>query len=316
LNLEGESDDELVQLAHRVTGCWLFVFTIPPAAAGPRIPGVLSMVRTPLMLMLTAILMTLLVGGCGRASRNMAVPVVGLPAQPEYATLVEVDNFRGNVRVIVDPSKPPAVWAKPRRVGPNAPRRAAELAELVQVDAVSSIEEGQRMLKVVTAPTSDPRDVAVDLTVRIARSAGTAVRNSGGRVDLVHISGPVHVENGIAGQDGGDVQIRTGSAMVAPAYVRTTTGSVLYQVGEGSTGDFDLKSEEGRAVFSSRLGRVSQVSSGRDWWRGVLDGGPNEVVLRGEKLVRAAVMRNAGTYGPEIWDGYPSERFMARLRGE
>jgi hypothetical protein len=270
----------------------------------------------PMLTMIAVVAALLFTGGCGRAARNTAVPVVGLPPQPEYATLVEVDNFRGNVRVVVDPSRPPAVWAKPRRVGPNAPRRAGELAELVHVEAISSIEDGQRMLKVVTAPTTDPRDVAVDVTVRIARSAGTAVRNSGGKVELVRVSGPVHVENGIAGQVGGDVQIRTGAAMTGPVHVRTTTGSVLYQVGEGSSGAFDLRSEEGRAEFSSRLGRLTQVSSGQNWWRGVLDGGQNEIVLRGEKLVRATVMRNAGTYGPEIWDGYPSDRFMARLRGE
>jgi uncharacterized protein YceK len=272
------------------------------------------MSRLPLVLMLLTAMAVVTLSGCGRAMRN-AIPVTGLPQQPEYATLVEVDNFRGSVRVVVDPSKPPAVWAQPRRVGPNAPRRANELAELVHVDVVSSIEEGQRMLKVVTAPTGDA-DVAVDVTVRISRSVGTAVRNSGGRVELVRVSGPVHVENGIAGQAGGDVQVRTGSAMTSPAHIRTTTGSVLYQVGPGSTGQFDIKSETSRAEFASRLGSLRNVSSGQDWWRGVLDNGNNEVVLRGEKLVRATVMRNAGSYGPEIWDGYPSERFMARLRGQ
>jgi hypothetical protein len=268
-----------------------------------------------LMILFLALGIAVLACGCTRPAR-LAVPIAGMPVQPEYATLVEVDNFYGSVRVIADPSREPAVWATVRREGPEAPRKRGELAELVHVEANTTIEEGQRMLRVVTMPVGDVRDVAVDVTVRIARSAGTAVRNSGGRVDLIRVAGPVHVENGIAGQEGGDVQIRTGAPMVGPTFVRTSEGTILYQVGPGSAGRFDLRSEHSRAEFASRLGRVENVTFARNSWRGILNRGENEIMLEAPGLVRAAVMEDSESYTTFMFDGYPPRRYRVQTRGE
>lgn len=265
---------------------------------------------------LAALALSLTVGGCARASRVTAVPISGIPQLSEYPTLLEIENFQGSVRVVVDNTREPGVWTRVRRAGSEAPRRRHELQELVEVEATSETRDGARILRVVTNLAPEASDVTADLTVRIGRSAGVAVRNSGGYVELVGVSGPVHVENGIGGQPGGDIQVRTGQSMTAPAYLSTSSGSVIYQVGPGSTGKFDLRSQEGRAEFSSRLGRVDNVTSGQKWWHGTLSGGQNEVVLRGDGDVRVMVMQNADTYRPSIWPGSRAERFMNRISGE
>src|SRR5207248_2239068 len=61
--------------------------------------------------------------------------------------------------------------------------------------------------------------------------------------------------------------------------------------------------------------------AGREWrWRGILNDGSNAVVLHsGEGPVRVMVLENAGTYGPELWDGWPSwpsePHWLGRLGG-
>jgi hypothetical protein len=133
---------------------------------------------------------------------------------------------------------------------------------------------------------------------------GATIRNTGGSVELVNLSGPVAVENGVAGSDGGDVSVCTGAPMTERVALQTTKGSVLYQVGPGSTGRFDLSSDKGEAEFSSTMGSVSGVKPEEGHYRGVLDGGQNPITLHsGKGTVRVQVMPNAGTYGPTYWNG-------------
>jgi hypothetical protein len=263
---------------------------------------------------LTAVLaLTMALTACSGSGRN-PVRVAGIPAQLEHATIVEVENFAGSVRIISDPTIEPGVFADARRQGRDAPRRRGELQQLIHVEATSELDNGTRRLRVVVTPAPDARDVSADVTIRVARCIGTTVRNSGGRVELVGVSGPVDIENGIGGQNGGDVIVRTGNAMTAPVSVRTTTGSVVYQVAPGSTGRLDLASEIGQAEFSSRIGRVDGVRTTRTSWHGVLNGGKNDVVLRGERLVRMAVMENAATYTPHIPASYAPDRWLSMPR--
>jgi hypothetical protein len=148
--------------------------------------------------------------------------------------------------------------------------------------------------------------VSVDLTIRVAKADGIVVHNAGGPVELVRVGGAIHVENGSGGRPGGDVQVRTGDAMTKPSTLTTTSGTVLYQVGPGSTGTFNLMTDKGDVQFSSRLGEVSGVIPEPTRWRGVLNDGTNPVVLHsGDGLVRVHVIENAATYGPELWDGWP-----------
>ena len=109
--------------------------------------------------------------------------------------------------------------------------------------------------------------------------------------------------------------------MTAPAMLRTTEGQIIYQVGPGSTGRFELLTDNGPAPqFSSRIGKVEDVRPEPQRYTCIYNGGDNPILLHsGDGLVRAAVMVDAGEYGPELWDGTPrwpkTPRFIGRLGG-
>jgi hypothetical protein len=123
---------------------------------------------------------------------------------------------------------------------------------------------------------------------------------------------------------GGDVTVRTAAAMTESVNVRTSAGRVLYQVGPGSTGKFELTSDSGQAKFDSQVGVVRQAKSEPGHYRGQLDGesstaiGVNPVMLHsGAGDVMARVIPNAMTF-TERWDGgWPtSPTWLARLGGK
>lgn len=265
--------------------------------------------------------MVLMASGCMRATRPQVVPIAGIKLPPQYAATVEVENFNGSVHVYADRSVEMAeVKSRVRPTSKNAPK-AGELEEAVVVTATASIEGSERLLRVSGKAADEPaKDVAIDLYIRVPKVIATRVRNAGGQVELVRVGGTVAVENGAGGKTGGDVQLRTGEAMTETSTMTTTSGKVLWQVGPGSSGKFDLVSDTGQAMFTCRLGEVSGVVPDYNHYRGTLNNGKNAVTLRsGNGAVQALVIENAGTNGPETWDGYPEwpahPRFIGRLGG-
>jgi hypothetical protein len=277
--------------------------------------------RLSVLCLAAAVLAASLLGGCGRSTRGQNVAIDGIKLSQEHPTVVDVENWNGTIRVIADPTvKQPLVTARVRATSKQAPK-AGTMWEAVDVTATASIAGTERLLKVVSAPaTNPPKDVAVDLTIRVSKVAATRIRNSGGGIELVRVNGPVTVENGVGGGPGGDIQLRTGEVMTFPATLTTTAGRVIYQVGVGSTGQFDLQSEKGETVFTTRTGELDGVVPNEGHYRATLNKGTNPVILRsGDGVVTARVMENAATYGPEVWDGtfrWPSKpRFIGRLGG-
>jgi hypothetical protein len=258
------------------------------------------------------ILVALVLTGCGRGAR-IAAPIQGLEIAPDYGPTLDITNFRGSVTVEVDPRvERPEVIARVlpserRRLGERLRIKDAELAGKVNVQAESGLDGGRRRLTIVTTPTAEAPDIYVDLTVRIAKTEGVSVRNTGGPVELVRVSGPITVLNGVGGAEGGDVTVRTGSVMTNPVTLTTTRGDVLYQVGPGSTGIFDLATDSGTAQFYVKMGRVAEARPEPSRYRAVLNEGSNPVTLRtGQGFVRVVVLENSDTYGPDLWDGYPT----------
>lgn len=252
-----------------------------------------------------ALVGVVVLGGCGRGAR-VSVPLSGVEIAPDFGPTVDVTNFRGSVRVVADErAKAPTVSARVRRLDRSLRIRDKELAQKANITADSVIEDGRRLLRVVTTPTGD-EEVAVDLVVRVATTEGVRVRNAGGAVILEGIDGPVTVINGVGGASGGDVTVRTGEAMTDHVNLVTTDGTVLYQVGPGSSGAFYLETDAGDAEFYAKIGRVTEARPNGSKYRAVLNGGDNPISLRsGRGDVRVVVIENAGTYGPDHWDGYP-----------
>jgi len=266
--------------------------------------------------------LALSVGGCGRAT-NVSVPIAGTKLPPEHGIIVEVTNWNGSVYLVADPhAKAPTVSAKVRTSERGLWKHEGDLVAAADITAATSLGDFGRKLEVVSKPATDPaKPIAVDLYIRVPRVSETHIRNAGGPVEVVRTDGSVDIENGVGGAGGGDIQVRTGSAMTGPSSLSTTSGKVLYQVGPGSTGDFLLLADQGPPPqFSSRLGATSEVRPEQQRYRCIFNSGKNPIVLHsGDGLVRATVMEDAAEYGPELWDGWPtwpkSPRIVGRLGG-
>ena len=262
--------------------------------------------RFSVVLCVLAMLSGIILGGCNRPAR-VAVPIAGMEIDPEFGPTVEVTNFRGSVTVIADPRvKEAQVRSRVRSLDRRSGLDRAQLAERVHITANSGVENGRRMLRVVSTSTDGSEDVAADLVIRVARTEGVRVHNAGGPVELVRINGPVSVVNGVGGSPGGDVTVRTGAAMTDPVSLTTTSGDVLFQAGPGTSGAFDIRTDNGEAQFYAKIGSVtgSRPEPGR--YRGVLNRGENPISLHtGAGTARVVVIENSGTYGPDVWDGTP-----------
>src|ERR1043165_8355032 len=135
---------------------------------------------------------------------------------------------------------------------------------------LSSMDDNRRLLKITGRPNFEagsPVPVAIDLQVRLPRAWGIHVVNSGGEVELIGVGGPITIENGAPGQEGGDIQVRTGVPIKDAVNVRTTSGRVVYQVGPGSTGNFDLQTPSGTPEVTAEVGTLDKVSMQPDRWR-------------------------------------------------
>ncbi len=268
------------------------------------------------------LLVVALLAGCQR-SAVVKVPIEGLKIPREYAAMIDITNWRGNVQVVAsDRYREAEVRARARALDKSAPRASEVLRKTVSVRAVSVEEGGKRILRVTGASASEPpAPVSLDLQILIPRVWGVQVTNSGGEVELVGVAGPITVNNGAPGREGGDIQLRTGIPMTEAVSLATTEGGVLYQVGPGSTGNLDLQTTEGMPQVEAKVGKIDRIKCQNGRWRGSLENGSNQVSLRSDKgEVRILLLENAGTYGREYWDGWPqwptSPRWISKLAND
>jgi len=276
------------------------------------------------LLLLPMLFATLLCVGCQR-SAGFAVRVEGLKIPREYAASIDITNWRGGVQVYAsDRYAAPEVRGRVRALNDSAPGSLEGLRDTVQVRAISTEEGGRRVLR-VTGQQKAGRDepVALDLQVLIPRAWGVRIQTSGGEVEVVGISGPISIVNGGPGLEGGKVEVRTGMPITDPVTVTTTEGPILYQIGRGSKGQFDLRAGgvDSMPEVDAKIGTLDNISYTSERWRGTLDGGENLVRLEsGKGNVRILLIENAGDYGKQYWDGWPqwpsSPSWIAKLAGE
>lgn len=265
---------------------------------------------------------TILCIGCQR-SAGFAVRVEGLKIPREYAASVEVTNWRGGVQIYAsDKYKAPEVRGRVRALKDSAPGSFEGLKETVTARAISTEENGRRVLK-VTGQQRPGRDepVALDLQILIPRAWGVRINTSGGEIEVVGASGPVTIVNGGPGREGGAVELRTGLPMTDPVSISTTEGRILYQIPRGSKGDLSLRATGGMPQVDAKVGTIDGISYTAERWKGNLDGGTNLVQLEsGKGDIRILLIENAGQYGKEYWDGWPqwpsSPSWIAKLAGE
>lgn len=244
-----------------------------------------------------------LLGGCNRPVRE-AVEIGGATLGAGSAPMVDVVNPSGSVRVEVDERlTAPTVFAR-IRPAPGSQLEPELAAAAVSVTAEASSEGDREVLRVRAEPDPDAAETPrVHLVVRVPDTAGVTVRNAGGAVELIGVSGPLDVENGYAGRPGGRIEVRAGEPVRGPVRLTTSEGPVFYQAPFGSTGRFDIRSAHGPARFTAHSGTVEDVRVEESRWTGVLNGGQNPVELRsGRGLVRAHIIENPVTYAPDWFE--------------
>ncbi|QYU69859.1 hypothetical protein J4558_06960 [Leptolyngbya sp. 15MV] len=153
---------------------------------------------------MAAVLAAVVAAGCQRTPR-VPVELQGLPLRPDLGTDIEVVNWNGTVRVEAGPRhSTPEVRARVRRLTRQGPE-GSELREAVNVEAVSLIENGRRLVRVRGVPTGTAREeeVALDLIVRVARADDVRISNSGGPVFVSGWSGGLVIDTARAAEPAG-----------------------------------------------------------------------------------------------------------------
>ncbi|MGE3107395.1 MAG: hypothetical protein AB7G11_17215 [Phycisphaerales bacterium] len=192
--------------------------------------------------------------GCNTVRRNrteIAAPADGWNAP----AAVDIENFHGTVTVVVDPTLTevrPTFKAHASLWIEDAVRKQA--IESVKVRTRTLDQEGRAVYSVRTSTTwGDPKQVWIDVTLRMPRCDGVRVFNRGGHVRVWGVGGAIQVDNGeFAGGEGG-IEIRTDQDIADPVALITSEGNIVYQVGPGSTGEYTLDAPDGDETFDSNI---------------------------------------------------------------
>lgn len=236
------------------------------------------------LLALTALfLLAQFLGGCGSRAKRWLVFDKGPVAD---VVAVDVDSFRGPVRIVANPDVPNiSVRARLRAfnnirddrgnvVYPNGEDQTLEL-----IDVVTQLTtDGQRhgVLKVTTSTRFQyPDDQWVGLYINVPIVDGVRVRTRDGNVDLVNVRGAVDV---IA--DNGDVIVRSAKPLLQPIEINAINGSIEYRIRPTSEGVFDVEAVNGRADFRGYQGWSKIRQRGASEYQAMLGRGTNPVSLR------------------------------------
>lgn len=140
----------------------------------------------------------------------------------------------------------------------------------------------------------------VDLTVYIPQCDGLEIRNAGGKVIIVGVTGVINVESGTNLREGGHIEIRTDMAQMETIHATTNNGHVTLVTGPDSAGTIELIAPRGKTSFNSRYGIVNNSMPSKGYWTGIWNDGTNEIRLSSEDgdatmmVVANPVMYSAG----------------------
>jgi hypothetical protein len=189
---------------------------------------------------------------------------------------VEVENARGSVFVRANP-----IVGGPT-VSIFAPRLGADENPPAWISAATSIESGGAVLRVLAAQPGlrgGEAPANVDVYVTVPSLGAVRVRNAFGDVEVVGPQGTIDVANGLSAEAGGNVSVRTSSALRGPVDIRTRTGDINLRVGRGSAGGLDIRGERGASV-AAPAGAVTDASADARQFQGRLGRLGEPFVLR------------------------------------
>jgi hypothetical protein len=221
--------------------------------------------------------------GCG-TSQKRTILVEGTPAELGVVS-VEVHNFRGDVRILVDPRRSePRINASFRHDSYVTKPTREKTFGAAPVVASYQRQGGRIVLRIETAPgIAKSDDFSTDLTIRMPACAGVFIRTTDGHVEVVGAAGAVDIENVSSGKKSTPIIYRTQATIVDPVKLTTNNGDIFFSPGVNSKGRFQLTTRTGSVRFSARVGDVRQLDlSDAKAWVGTLNGGENPVQLHSD----------------------------------
>ncbi len=246
----------------------------------------------PLLLALIASIQV----GCG-SSQTRTILVEGTPAELG-AVSIEIHNFRGDVRVLVDPRRTePRINASFRHDSyVTKPTRNKAYGEAPVV--ASYQRQGDRIvLRIETAPGIAKSDnFATDLVVRMPSCADVLIRTTDGVVEVVGAAGAVDITNHSSGKKRAPITYRTEAPITRPVSLTTNTGDIFFSPGVDSTGRVHMTTHTGDVRFSAKVGDVRHLRlSETHTWAGTLNRGENPVRLHSDSGSVELRLRKAPT---------------------
>lgn len=238
----------------------------------------------PGLLLLVALSLAALGGGCTSSPRANRVEITGSVLPGSGPLAVDVDNHAGDVRIDVDPKLTEPVveaYAFDQSAAPNEPEKTGRVGPWVA--ATRHVGEGGSILRVVSGRNPEfPR--AVGVSIRVPSCAGVRVVNGGGDVIIKGVSGAIDVKNeavtGRWSRLAGRVEVSTSGAVSGPVRIESSVGSVQLICGGDSDMSFQGKADgKGQVVVHAGRTRLGWLHRDPGQVSGVLKNGMYPVEL-------------------------------------
>ena len=221
------------------------------------------------------------------AAKELAhqVPIEGDPITVGRLNAIVIDNPNGKVKVYAKPMHEEASISfrvdQERRLRWRAARMGFDFDPVGEYFTAVHSNTGELSTLTITRTNLDIEgyQVPVDLTVYIPQCDGLEIRNAGGKVIIVGVTGVINVESGTSIRKGGHIEIRTDKSQMESIHATTNNGHVTLVTGPASSGTIELIAPRGKVSFSSRYGIVDNSMPAKGHWTGIWNDGTNEIRL-------------------------------------
>jgi len=214
-----------------------------------------------------------------------SVEIKGTPVTIGRFTAVDVENPKGNVKVVALPRHEEARIAfrvqKENLMRWRSMRMKLGFDPTGEYFTAEHINDGELSTLVVrpTDLTIEGYRLPVDITIYVPQCDGLRVRNADGNIDIVGVSGVIEVVSGDEQHPGGNIEIRSESTLHENISAWTNDGDVTLVAGPDAGGTIELLAPRGLTTFWSKHGLTENSRPEVGRWTGVWNDGTNSIRL-------------------------------------
>lgn len=214
-----------------------------------------------------------------------SVDIKGTPVTIGRFTAVDIENPKGNVKVVALPRNEEAYIRfrvqQEHRMRWRAMRMKLDFDPNGEYFTAEHITDGELSTLVVrpTDLTIEGYRPPVDITVYVPQCDGLRVWNAGGNVDVVGVSGVIDVSSGDELRSGGDIEIRSGEELSETINAWSNGGDVTLLAGPDAAGTIELLAPRGKTSFWSKHGLTEHSRPEVGRWTGIWNDGTNSIHL-------------------------------------